>query len=64
MVGAIWVAKQGTEKNLIGLFTNILTSERRLFLLYSFSYKCIVLIDVIVLVLLLSDGFPHANITR
>ena len=36
--GTIRVVKQGTEKNLADLFTKILTSTRRLFLLERFTY--------------------------
>jgi len=34
----IRIAKQGTEKNLVDLFTKILTVDRRAFLLERFTY--------------------------
>ena len=36
--GTVRVAKQGTDKNLADLFTKILTSSRRNFLLDRFTY--------------------------
>ena len=37
-VKTVHVAKQGTEKNLSGLFTKVLTATRRKFLLDRFTY--------------------------
>ena len=37
-VGTIWIAKQGTTKNLADLFTKVLTQAQRAFLLKRFTY--------------------------